>query len=364
MNVKLILTLAPFTVVSAYIQLTNPFCCVTGFDIILVFATKTLHSCDLSTSRSHATICRLDCREINSLTHYILQCSFYFYRKQFCKTWIQQNIPHSVLQVLVIGNQLRVYYGLDFSFSKLSKAKSQQHKYIVQCIKGRGNYGVGCPSKLVSIRNNRNSNRNQFRHYPKQNVCFGCFASVPKQRVSMFRLNRNKQETNRNSLIGSIFCYFLQKMQSFSYFFRFFSCFSGVFVFSFFSVCFETVCFGCFASIPKQRVLIVPKQTEDPTKQFKRQYIWKFFQKFRVISVCFGLLRNRSVCFGFFDVGSKHRNKPKFFLFGFPKQTETNAKQILFWFVSVRTENYFCLFRGHPTMGYGVSGKGDGASDR
>jgi hypothetical protein len=31
-------------------------------------------------------------------------------------------------------------------------------------------------------------------------------------------------------------------------FFRFF------FVFSFFSVCFETVCFGCLASLPKQRV--------------------------------------------------------------------------------------------------------------
>ncbi len=64
---------------------------------------------------------------------------------------------------------------------------------------------LGCPSKLVSIRNNRNWNRNQFRHYPKQNVCFGYFASIPKQRVSMFRLNRNKQKANRNSLIGSIF---------------------------------------------------------------------------------------------------------------------------------------------------------------
>jgi hypothetical protein len=31
------------------------------------------------------------------------------------------------------------------------------------------------------------------------------------------------------------------------------------------------------------------------------------------------------------------------------KQTETNAKQILFRFVSVRTEIYFCLFRGHPS---------------
>ena len=128
-------------------------------------------------------------------------------------------------------------------------------------------------------------------------------------------------------------------------FFRFFL------FFQFFSVCFETVCFGCFASIPKQRVSIKPKQTEDPPKQFKREYIWVFFRKFRVVSVCFGFLRNSSVCFGCFDIGSKHRNKPKLFVIGFTKQTETNAKQILFRFVSVRTENYFCLFRGHPSLG-------------
>jgi hypothetical protein len=82
---------------------------------------------------------------------------------------------------------------------------------------------------------------------------------------------------------------------------------------------------------------------------FKREYIWVFFRKFRVVSVCFGLLRNSSVSFGCFDMGSKHRNKPKYFVFGFTKQTETNAKQILFRFVSIGTEIYFCLFRGHPT---------------
>ncbi len=107
----------------------------------------------------------------------------------------------------------------------------------------------------------------------------------------MFRLNRNKQEANRNSLIGSIFCYFLQKCRVFPIFFDFFRVFFsdvfvffGFFVFSVFSVCFETVCFGCFASIPKQRVSIEPKQTEDPPKQFKRDYLWTFFQKFRVVS--------------------------------------------------------------------------------
>jgi hypothetical protein len=34
-------------------------------------------------------------------------------------------------------------------------------------------------------------------------------------------------------------------------FFRFFSVFSFFFVFSVFSICFELVCFGCFASIPQ-----------------------------------------------------------------------------------------------------------------
>ena len=126
-------------------------------------------------------------------------------------------------------------------------------------------------------------------------------------------------------------------------FFRVFSIFFGFFglfrnsLFRLFRFYTETESFD---------VSIEPKQTEDPPKQFKREYIWVFFIKFRVVSVCFGLLRNRSVCF---DIGSKHRNKPKIFLFGFTKQTETNAKQILFRFVSVRTENYFCLFRGHPT---------------
>ena len=71
-----------------------------------------------------------------------------------------------------------------------------------------------------------------------------------------------------------------------------------------------------------------------------------------LLKIFFGLFRNSSVCFGCFDIGSKHRNKPKqteMFFFGFTKQTKTNPKQILFRFVSVRTKIYFCLFRGHPT---------------
>jgi hypothetical protein len=111
-------------------------------------------------------------------------------------------------------------------------------------------------------------------------VCFGCFTSIPKQRVSMFRFNRNKQKTNRNSLIESIFWYFYENL---------------------------------------------------------------------------GLFRFFSVCFDFFDIGSKHRNKPNFFVFGFTKQTKTKPKQILFQFVSFQTEIFVCLSRGHPSSDSPVS---------
>ncbi len=76
-----------------------------------------------------------------------------------------------------------------------------------------------------------------------------------------------------------ILLFFTENVEFFRFlkiFFGFFRIFSVFLVFSFisiFSVCFETVYFGCFASIPKQRVLIEPKQTEDPPKQFKREYI-------------------------------------------------------------------------------------------
>jgi hypothetical protein len=34
-------------------------------------------------------------------------------------------------------------------------------------------------------------------------------------------------------------------------------------------------------------VSIEPKQAEDPPEQFKREYIWLFFRKLRVVSVCY-----------------------------------------------------------------------------
>jgi hypothetical protein len=71
--------------------------------------------------------------------------------------------------------------------------------------------GVGFPSKLVSIRNNQNWNRNIVSALSETKRLFQ-FASIPKERCSIFRLNRNKQKTNRNSLIWSIFWYFFRKL--------------------------------------------------------------------------------------------------------------------------------------------------------
>ncbi len=59
-----------------------------------------------------------------------------------------------------------------------------------------------------------------------ETVCFGCFASMSKQRVLMFRLNLNKQKTNRNSLIESIFWYFSENLVLFRNSSVYFSCFN------------------------------------------------------------------------------------------------------------------------------------------
>ena len=103
MNVSLFNTSA-FTVVSAYIIDNKSFCCVVGFDIIQPYHPRLIHSCDLSTSRSHATICRLDLswnKKPNSLT----SCSAHFISIEGSSVRLgySRNIPHSVLLVLVLG---------------------------------------------------------------------------------------------------------------------------------------------------------------------------------------------------------------------------------------------------------------------
>ncbi len=83
-------------------------------------------------------------------------------------------------------------------------------------------------------------------------------------------------------MVFSVFSVFFGFFAFFG-FFGFFLGFFGFFRNSLF------LCFSCFASIPKQRVSIDLKQTEDPPKQFKREYIWVFSENlglFRFVLVC------------------------------------------------------------------------------
>ena len=119
---KAYLTLAPFTVVSAYIQLTNPFCCVIGFDIIQSLSSRAVISQHLDLTLLYADWTR---QEINNLTHSHTSCSAQFISIEgsSLRLGYSRNIPHSVLLVLVLGISCGFTTAQTFPFSKLSKAK-------------------------------------------------------------------------------------------------------------------------------------------------------------------------------------------------------------------------------------------------
>ncbi len=163
-------------------------------------------------------------------------------------------------------------------------------------------------------------------------MCFVCFGSIPKQRVSVFRLNRKKQKQPKQCDRERILEFFSSNLRLF-WFFK--VCF-GLFQNSLFRL----FCF--YTQTESIDVLIEPKQTEDQPKHFDREHILVLFRKCRVVSVCFGLFRNSSVCFSCFNIGSKHQN----FLF---LVSWNKPQQILFRFVTVRTKYFFSLFWGHPS---------------
>ncbi len=101
-----------------------------------------------------------------------------------------------------------------------------------------------------------------------ETVCFGCFASIPKQRVSMFRLNRNKQKTHPNSLKESKFGYFSGNLG----------------LFWFVSVCYETVLFVSVVSIETLKQTGIFCFWFHETNRNKRET--------DLVSVCFGSNRN------------------------------------------------------------------------
>jgi hypothetical protein len=101
-------------------------------------------------------------------------------------------------------------------------------------------------------------------------------------------------------------------------FFRVFFCFFRFFVFFVFLVFFGLFqnslfrLFRFYTETGSFDVSIELKQTKDPSKQFKREYIWEFFRKIWVVSVCFGLFetpkQTEIFCFWFHET---NRNKRK-----------------------------------------------------
>ncbi len=122
---------------------------------------------------------------------------------------------------------------------------------------------------------------------------FRLFRFYTKTGSSVFQLNQNKQKSNRNSLIESIFWYFFKR--------KFWFVSVGLIHFVLVvSLLYQNIEFRCFDST---------KTFKRPTKQFDREQILVFFRKFMVVSVCFETILFDSVVS--ISIGLKHRNKPK-----------------------------------------------------
>ncbi len=132
---------------------------------------------------------------------------------------------------------------------------------------------LGWLSKLVSIRNNRNyCSFGTIRNKTFVSVVSVSYRNREFQCFTWTETNRSQpKQFNREH----IFVFFAEKLG----------------LFRFVSVCFETVCFGCFTSIPKQRVsmfrLNQNKQKTNRNSLIESMHILVFFRKFRVVSVCF-----------------------------------------------------------------------------
>ncbi len=163
-------------------------------------------------------------------------------------------------------------------------------------------------------RNNRNWNWNKFRHYPKQDVCFGCFALISKQGVSVFRNNQNKQKTNWNS--------------------------SKFFKISTFLIphTISLVCFGYFDTGPKHRnkpdnIFLVSWKSKPKNNQNRLSFgLFRFEPRNKIYGFEDPLIEN--VFWRFFRFVSRKFCLFRLFLYRSetPEQTETNRKNV-FWFL-------------------------------
>ncbi len=85
------------------------------------------------------------------------------------------------------------------------------------------------------------------------------------------------------------------------------------------------------------------KQTEDAPKQFKREYIWVFFGKFRVVSICFGLFTKQFCLFRLFRYRFETPKQTEIFCFWFHETNRNKPKQ-------TRNRSCFGLFRFGPKI--------------
>ena len=180
-----------------------------------------------------------------------------------------------------------------------------------------------------------------------ETVCFGCFASIPKHRVLMFRLNRNKQKTNRNSLIGSIFCHFLQPYNTYARTFRFQSClvntpkYSKLCMYKYGEPAFS---YSFFSGVWTHKLRFLAKLLHIP-KRAKNLGFFRFFSDFFVFFVFFRFVSKQKThpnnlkesIFGYFseNLGSFRfvaKQICLFRLFRYRFETPKQTKNFSFWF--------------------------------
>ncbi len=147
----------------------------------------------------------------------------------------------------------------------------------------------------------------------------------------MFRLNQNKEYTNRSSLIGSIFCYFYRKFRAFPVFIGFFPVFFGLFRNSLFQL------FRFYTETESFDVSIEPKTNRRPT-----QTVWK--------RVYLGNLQKNLGLFRFVSVTKQFY---LFRLFRYRFETLKQTELFLFWVSQnkpkqTRNRSCFALFRFEP----------------
>jgi hypothetical protein len=93
-------------------------------------------------------------------------------------------------------------------------------------------------------------------------------------------------------------------------------------------------------------VSIEPKQTEDPPQQLKREYIWVFSRKFRVVLVCY---LKQFFLFRLFRYRFETPKQTEMFSFWFHETNRNKPETVLVSVCFGSNRNIFCLFRGHPS---------------